>query len=126
MLPFAASRIARGHDVSFVNCGAVNELFATSTTTPLLRHVARSAVSAAGSSPLRSSHDTMNALPLYDLALGTPEPVPTGGGAPAPFRKTAGTLKSTASTFPVAGAEPAVLPLAIAQNTGILRVTRNW
>src|SRR4051812_23565078 len=102
-LPVWASRIAFGHDVSLARRGAVKLFFATSTTTPLPRQVASSAAIPAGSSPFRSSHETMNALPLYDLATAAPEPVPTGGGAPIPFGKTAGTEKSIASTFPVAG-----------------------
>src|SRR4051794_33145311 len=99
-LPFWASRIALGQEVSFTNCGAVNELLATSTTTPFARHVASSAEIAAGSSPLRSFHDTTNALPLKLLATVGPVPDPTGGGAPTPLGNTAGTEKSTASTFP--------------------------
>ena len=47
-------------------------------------------------------------------------------GAPAPLAKTEGAVKSTASALPVAGGLPAVLPLAMAQWTGIFLVTRNW
>ena len=60
------------------------------------------------------------------MLTAEPVPEPTGGGAPTPFGQTAGAVKSVPSALPGAGGDPAVLPLAMTQYTGILRVTRNW